>query len=105
MLNSFVSQRQRFFLHFEWLILTIGLLVIALHNPYNDSASLCIIDRMGFTFCPGCGLGKSIALLFRGQLYASFEAHLLGIPAVLILIYRIIFIFRRNFTIKKLNQL
>lgn len=81
-----------------------GLTLIALHNPNGGSASLCIIDRMGFTFCPGCGLGKSIALLFRGQLYASFEAHLLGIPAVLILIYRIIFIFRRNFTIKKLNQ-
>lgn len=48
--------------------------------------SLCPLDAMGVSFCPGCGLGHSVAFLVRGELSASLQAHPLGLPAVLILL-------------------
>jgi uncharacterized protein DUF2752 len=48
--------------------------------------SLCPFDAvgdfLGLSFCPGCGLGHSVAYLARGQFAASFGAHPLGLPAV-----------------------
>jgi Protein of unknown function (DUF2752) len=44
---------------------------------------------MGITWCPGCGLGHSIAFLLHGDIRNSFHAHWLGIPALVIILYRI----------------
>jgi len=44
---------------------------------------------MGITWCPGCGLGHSIAFLLHGDLRNSFHAHWLGVPALIIILYRI----------------
>jgi hypothetical protein len=44
---------------------------------------------MGITWCPGCGLGHAISFLFHGDLKSSFHAHWLGVPAVIIIGYRI----------------
>ncbi|MCC5915026.1 MAG: DUF2752 domain-containing protein [Balneolaceae bacterium] len=72
---------------------------MALLNPYADTASFCIIDRMGFSFCPGTGLGRSIALLFRGELSASVEMNILGVPALVIISSRVVTIWKRNLNI------
>lgn len=52
--------------------------------------SLCPLKNAGLGFCPGCGLGRSISLLFRGEFQASLQAHPLGIFAVIILSFRIV---------------
>lgn len=75
----------------EAIIWMIGLLALALYDPaHQEHASLCIFNNIGFTYCPGCGLGRSISLLFHGDPVASFQAHPLGIIAVAILSHRII---------------
>ncbi|MBC7936899.1 MAG: DUF2752 domain-containing protein [Rhizobacter sp.] len=59
-------------------------------NPAADNHySLCFFKWMGFSFCPGCGLGHSISWLFHGNIGKSFSEHPLGIFAVGILIHRI----------------
>jgi hypothetical protein len=58
---------------------------------------LCPLRALGFDFCPGCGLGLSITWLFHGEIYYSFKAHPLGIPAVLILTARIYSLFKFAF--------
>lgn len=50
--------------------------------------SLCLFKNLGIDFCPGCGLGHGISLLFRGRFVDSFDAHPLSLPAVVILLYR-----------------
>jgi hypothetical protein len=66
-----------------------GLVLVALPDPsITSSWTLCLFDWMGFDFCPGCGLGHAVAYLFRGELMLSLEAHLLGIPAVVVLLGR-----------------
>lgn len=99
--TSINSLKKIFFLHFEWVILSTGLLLMAFLDPFSSSESYCVIDRLGFNFCPGCGLGKSIAHTFRGDLHASLEAHPAGIFAILIIVGRILSIFHRNHKYKK----
>lgn len=90
-----------FFLHFEWIVLLAGLLLMALLDPFGQAASLCPIDRLGFDFCPGCGLGKSVAFAARGDLTASLQSHPLGVLAILVIVARIGSIFRRNYNFTK----
>ncbi len=89
-----------FFLHFEWIALLSGLLLMAFLDPFSQAPSLCPIERMGFDFCPGDGLGKSIAFAARGNLSASFHSHPLGIFAVLVILGRVGSIFHRNVKFK-----
>jgi hypothetical protein len=51
--------------------------------------SLCPLKALGITWCPGCGLGHSISYLFHGDINNSLHAHWLGIPAIVIILYRI----------------
>lgn len=88
------------FLHFEWVALAAALVLMACINPGEPGLSLCILHNLGFDFCWGCGLGRSVAYLFRGNLQASLQMHPAGILAVLILVSRIIQIFHRNLTYK-----
>jgi len=51
---------------------------------------------MGITWCPGCGLGHSIAFLLHGDIRNSFHAHWLGVPALVIIVYRIVDLIRQR---------
>ncbi|MEQ9310561.1 MAG: DUF2752 domain-containing protein [Balneolaceae bacterium] len=78
--------------HSEWVIFLLGLMLMATLDPYSTGASWCLIDLIGFTFCPGEGLGHSIAFLFRGEIINSLDANLMGPFVVAGLSYRIIHI-------------
>src|SRR5690606_27366729 len=68
-----------------------GLGAMALHDPIESNHfSLCPFNAVGFHFCPGCGLGRSVSFLFHGEISASFAAHPLGIFAVIVLSFRIV---------------
>jgi hypothetical protein len=59
-------------------------------NPYAELSSFCILKLLGFTWCPGCGIGHSISFLMHGEFEASFKAHWLGGFAFVIIVHRII---------------
>lgn len=82
--------------HLEALIWIAALTALALTDPAETCHSLCPLHNLGIGWCPGCGLGHAISWFFRGELLRSFEAHPLGIPAVAILLARIIAVFRKN---------
>lgn len=80
--------------HLELFFWMGGLAILACLNPADPPAfSLCPVHYLGLP-CPGCGLGRSLAYLFRGHLYASFLTHPLGLPAAIILGWRIWHLFR-----------
>jgi len=93
--------RYFFFLHFEWIALSAALMLMIFINPYSSGLSLCPVELVGFSFCPGEGFGRSVALFFRGDIAASFAFHPAGIPAVFIMKYRIIQLINRNNKITK----
>jgi len=75
--------------HSELVAWTTGLLLLALADPTKHHFTLCIWHHLGFDFCPGCGLGRSVAYLFRLDLVASWQQHPLGIFAIIVLFVRI----------------
>ncbi|MBL0136687.1 MAG: DUF2752 domain-containing protein [Chitinophagaceae bacterium] len=56
----------------------------------QDHFSFCLFHQLGITWCPGCGLGRSMAYLYQGELQLSWQTHWLAIPTLLILIARIV---------------
>ncbi|MHA4893759.1 DUF2752 domain-containing protein [Pedobacter sp. PWIIR3] len=77
----------------ELLFWVVALTLLALAQPVpagqEDHFTLCPLAAMGFDWCPGCGIGRSITQLLHGNLSDSLKLHWFGIPALLILLYRI----------------
>ncbi|PKK83421.1 MAG: hypothetical protein CVT49_08660 [candidate division Zixibacteria bacterium HGW-Zixibacteria-1] len=69
-------------------ILALGLLLLV--NPESEQHfTLCLFSNLGLEFCPGCGLGRSIAYIYRGDPASSFSSHPLGIFVLIIILFRI----------------
>jgi hypothetical protein len=82
---------------FEGLIWISSLVYLAFfNNPFHQHFTICPLSNAGFEHCPGCGLGNSISLLFNGYFVESFYLHLLGIPALIIILFRIYSIIKFN---------
>ncbi|MCU0388080.1 MAG: DUF2752 domain-containing protein [Chitinophagaceae bacterium] len=56
----------------------------------KDSISFCIPSMLGFSYCPGCGIGHAIHHALHLNFTDSFRAHWLGIPAAIAILYLII---------------
>lgn len=100
-LRKFYHLRLISFEGFIWITALIYLAVFV--NPYESHFTICPLNNLGFEHCPGCGLGNSIALIFRGSIIESFSAHVFGIPALLIILHRIYSIIRFNLSKEKTN--
>lgn len=70
-----------------------ALVLLALANPNEHHFSLCPLANLGIEWCPGCGLGRSITAIFHGELKQSLSFHWFGIPALLLIVYRMITLF------------
>ncbi|MDR3697140.1 DUF2752 domain-containing protein [Mucilaginibacter sp.] len=82
--------KQLFNKYFELVFWIAALVSLALTDPMAQvHFSLCPLKALGFKWCPGCGLGHAISFLIHGDIRSSFRAHWLGIPAVIVLLYRI----------------
>lgn len=67
-----------------------GLVILAAYHPEEDQhVSLCLFNSLGFKYCPGCGMGRSLAFLIHGDVARSLQLHPLGPFALLVLLYRI----------------
>lgn len=83
--------------YFEVAAFSIGLLLLAFMDPYTATGpGLCLLENLGFQYCPGDGLGHSISFFFRGELSNAMEANVLGPFAVLILSGRILHLVYQN---------
>ena len=78
-----------------------GLTWLALMNPSKTHFTLCPIKNLGFSFCPGCGLGHSISFIFHGKIKESFHHHPLGIFALVVILIRIFRLIRNSFFVIK----
>lgn len=96
-----IKSKRLFQRHFEWVALMGAVLVMALMNPYVDTGlSWCLFERAGVPFCPGEGLGHSIAFIFRGDFGNAFQANALGPFALIVLGGRILYLIKQNILIK-----
>lgn len=67
-----------------------GIIAIMFIDPFSSTHfSLCPLDQLGFEWCPGCGLGRSMNLLARGEIKASWSMHPLASLAYVVILSRI----------------
>jgi hypothetical protein len=84
--------------NFELIFWVAAIIALAVTNPSLESQyTLCPLKLMGITWCPGCGIGHAISWLLHGDLAQSWQAHWLGVPALIIITYRIYVLGRRMF--------
>jgi hypothetical protein len=70
-----------------WLM---GIIAILLIDPFGaHHHTLCPIGHFGFSWCPGCGLGRAMKLLIIGEWRTSFEMHPLAGFAWIMILFRI----------------
>ena len=73
----------------ETLVWITAFVYLAIHNPYIQTGfTICPLENIGFHYCPGCGLGRSVSFLLHGDVVRSFQTHILGIPATIIFLFR-----------------
>ncbi|MCC5939572.1 MAG: DUF2752 domain-containing protein [Lunatimonas sp.] len=83
---------------FIWLAALIGIALIPL--DVEAHLSICPIHNLGFSWCPGCGLGRSMKYLMVGDWQRSWEMHPLGGFAFLVIGIRLVEIIKHIKTIK-----
>ena len=72
---------------FMWIGALVYLVFI---DPYKiQHYSLCLFNNLGIDFCPGCGIGRSIAMIYHGDILQSLQMHPLGLFALIIICLRI----------------
>ena len=97
-----MNQLQKYF-SLELFFWIIALVYLAVINPAEQHFSFCIFKHLGFSWCPGCGIGHSISYLLHGSVIKSFQTHWLGTFALLIIVYRILQLILNKFKTNK-NQ-
>jgi len=85
--RAFVNKLKQ--LNVELICWVSGLVYLAGTDPSHPHLSICPLKFLGFRYCPGCGLGRSVSYLLHGSLLLSLQTHPLGIFAFLVLIHRI----------------
>ena len=74
----------------EAAIWVLALIIIALGNPESDFHFTIFWPYYVWGIkSPGYDLGHSISYLFRGDAISAIETHVLGIPTVAILVWRV----------------
>ena len=73
----------------ELMVWISGLLALFFMNAESTQPTLCIFSNLGFSYCPGCGIGHSIHAALHFQFWQSFQSHWMGLPAVVIIFFRI----------------
>lgn len=74
-------------------------------DPYKTQHySLCLFNNLGIDFCPGCGIGRSIAMLYHGDILHSLQMHPLGLFALIIISFRIYKLLKNRNNNQQLTQ-
>ena len=99
--DNHLIDRVRRLVDFEALIWAVGLVIVALGDPNSERHFTLFWPQWVFGIqSPGFGLGHSIGYLFRGDLQSSLDSHLLGGPVVAVLLWRIITLQYRKWTMR-----
>jgi hypothetical protein len=75
----------------ELLFWIFGIVGIFFIDPFaSEHHTICPIGYLGFSWCPGCGLGRAMKLLLLGEWSSSFSIHPLAGFAWIIIFLRIL---------------
>ena len=82
----------------ELLFWVAALVCLYFLSPGGEYFSLCPLHNLDFNFCLGCGIGHSIYYGLHLDFKASFDHHIAGLPAILIIMHRIFQLIHNKFS-------
>ncbi len=84
-----------------------ALVLLAAAKPadhhYGQHFTFCPLANLGLSWCPGCGLGRAVTQLLHGNIRESLHYHWLGIPALLIISYRVVTLGHYEYQIERIK--
>jgi hypothetical protein len=84
--------------HLHWLavapVAVLGLMTMA--SPSDDGPTICPMALLTGVACPGCGMSRAIAWMFRGDLEQSVGYHPLAPLVVIIGVIAVVWAFGRR---------
>ncbi|WP_162417387.1 DUF2752 domain-containing protein [Cyclobacterium roseum] len=69
-----------------WTIALVGLYFYGMGDGQHHG--LCPLANLGLSWCPGCGLGRSLHYFMHGAIHTSWSWHPLGGFALLVILWR-----------------
>lgn len=85
--------------HLHWLavapVAVLGLMTMA--SPSDDGPTICPMALLTGVACPGCGMSRAIAWMFRGDLQQSVAYHPLAPLVVIIAAIGVVWALGRRF--------
>ena len=75
--------------YFEQIVWTIALVLLFFMDTTGEATSVCVFKFAGFNSCWGCGIGHAIHDVLHLNFLQSLNAHILGIPATIGILYNI----------------
>lgn len=70
----------------------IGALIFLAVPGKHHNMDLCPSRLLFGVKCMGCGIGHSMSMVLHGNIAESFRYHVLGVFAVIMIIYRIVYL-------------
>lgn len=90
----------------ELLFWVTALIMLAFAEPELHGQAhhftICPLANLGISWCPGCGIGRSVTQLLHGNFTESFAHHWFGVPALIIISARIWSLGRQKLKFKKI---
>lgn len=95
--------------HFAWqrleLLFWTGSLTALFFMPVSGQHfSLCVLSALGFSWCPGCGLGHSVHYYLHLDFARGWHEHYLGAFALIVILYRIFQLLPFHFNTKSKSK-
>jgi len=90
--NKDILKRKVFGLACALFVLAFPYFIILTGGADNieEKQSYCPHKMLTGLPCPGCGITKSFTAIYQGELLKSFQAHLLGIPSLLMAFFMVV---------------
>jgi hypothetical protein len=84
--------------HLHWLAIApaavLGLMTMA--SPSDDGPTICPVALLTGVACPGCGMSRAIAWIFRGDLERSVGYHPLAPLVAMIGVFAVVWVLGRR---------
>jgi Protein of unknown function (DUF2752) len=84
---SFPKLPPRMVKHLQPILWIIALVFLYFMDTSAETTSLCVFRFLGLQSCPGCGLGHAVHAALHLDLRQALQAHILGIPTTMAIIY------------------
>jgi hypothetical protein len=100
-LSPAMNHFKKYLPQITWLLVLVFLYCM---DSSQQAPSLCLFKLIGFSSCPGCGIGHAIHYALHFNFSRSMAEHIFGIPAAIGILYQVVAPFLKTKNNKSVNE-